>query len=75
MKTENEIVDILYKKYQNQGFITEQAIFDLCDDNSLSFLATDRVCNKLIDLGVLITDDSQNIEIDKTEEAVYKDCI
>lgn len=73
MKTENEIVDILYKKYQNQGFITEQAIFDLCDDNSLSFLATDRVCNKLIDLGVLITDDSQNIEIDKTEEAVYKD--
>lgn len=56
MKTENEIIDILYKQYQSQGYITEQAIFDLCDDNSLSFIQTDRVCGKLQDLGVLIED-------------------
>lgn len=56
MKTENEIIDILYKLYQNQGYITEQEIFDLCDDNSLSFIETDRVCNKIHDLGILIND-------------------
>ena len=60
MKTENEIVDILYKQYQSQGYITEQAIFDLCDDNSLSFIQTDRVCGKLQDLGVLIEDSDKN---------------
>lgn len=56
MKTENEIIDILYKKYQSQGYISEQDIFDLCDGNSLSFIQTDRVCNRLFDLGVLISD-------------------
>ena len=56
MKTENEIIDILYKKYQSQGYISEQDIFDLCDENSLSFIQTDRVCNRLFDLGVLISD-------------------
>lgn len=49
MKTENEIIDILYKQYQDQGYVTEQMIFDLCDDNSLSFLATDRVCSSLLE--------------------------
>jgi len=71
MKTENEIVDILYKKYQNQGFITEQAIFDLCDDNSLSFIQTDRVCGKLQDLGVLIKDSDKNNSKEKTDIQDY----
>ncbi len=70
MKTENEIVDILYKKYQCQGYITEQAIFDLCDDNSLSFIQTDRVCGKLQDLGVLIKDNDNNSK-EKTDIQDY----
>lgn len=73
MKTENEIIDILYKQYQNQGYVTEQAIFDLCDDNSLSFLATDKVCNRLIDLGVLISDSRPNVENNNDAEENYKD--
>ena len=75
MKTENEIIDILYKQYQSQGYITEQAIFDLCDDNSLSFLATDRVCNRLIDLGVLINEGVKYDlkPIDESTENIIKD--
>lgn len=75
MKTENEIIDILYKQYQSQGYIAEQAIFDLCDNNSLSFLATDRVCDRLINLGVLISDINQSIikPNDVNIEDNYKD--
>ena len=71
MKTENEIVDILYKQYQSQGYITEQDIFDLCDDNSLSFIQTDRVCGKLQDLGVLIKDSDKNNSKEKTDIQDY----
>lgn len=71
MKTENEIVDILYKQYQSQGYITEQDIFDLCDDNSLSFIQTDRVCGKLQDLGVLIKDSDKNKSKEKTDIQDY----
>ena len=71
MKTENEIIDILYKQYQSQGYITEQAIFDLCDDNSLSFIQTDRVCGKLQDLGVLIKDSDKNNSKEKTDIQDY----
>ena len=71
MKTENEIVDILYVQYQSQGYITEQAIFDLCDDNSLSFIQTDRVCGKLQDLGVLIKDSDKNNSKEKTDIPDY----
>ena len=73
MKTENEIIDILYKQYQNQGYVTEQAIFDLCDDNSLSFLSTDRVCNRLLDLGVLISDNNYNSELYENDDIYFFD--
>lgn len=73
MKTENEIIDILYELYQNQGYVTEKAIFDLCDENSLSFISTDRVCNRLLDLGVLFSDGAAKISIDSSAEEEYKD--
>lgn len=70
MKTENEIIDILYKQYQNQGYVTEQTIFDLCDDNSLSFLATDRICNQLINKGIYISDGVKKLSDDHVIEDI-----
>lgn len=68
MKTENEIIDMLIELYQKQGYVTEQSVFDLCDNNSLSFIATDRVCNKLLSSGVMFNDE-ENKENDVELEA------
>ena len=42
--------------YQKRGYVSEDEIFELCDEHSLSFLMTDHVVNKLTDMGVLIAD-------------------
>ena len=54
--TEDVIVEKLNDLYQKRGYVSEDEIFELCDEHSLSFLMTDHVVNKLTDMGVLIAD-------------------
>lgn len=56
MRTENIIIEQLNDLYKKRGYVSEEEIYELCDEYSLSFIMTDHVVNKLIDMGVLISD-------------------
>ena len=60
MKTENVVIEKLNELFQKRGYVSEEEIFELCDEHSLSFLMTDHVINKLTDMGVLIADAPEN---------------
>lgn len=57
MKPEEIVIDLLYKKFQKQGYVTEEDIYELCESHDLSFVKTDYVGNQLLARGVLISDD------------------
>ena len=56
MGIENVVIEKLNELFHKRGYVSEEEIFELCDENSLSPLMTDYVINKLTDIGVLITD-------------------
>ena len=56
MKPEQNVIGILFEKYQKQGYVTQNDIFDLCEEYDLSFIQTDYVGNQLLEKGVLISD-------------------
>ena len=46
MKPEEIVIDLLYKKFQKQGYVTEEDIYELCEEYNLSFVKTDYVGNQ-----------------------------
>ncbi len=67
MKPEQNVVQILFEKYQKYGYVTEDDIFELCEEYNLSFIKTDYVGNQLLSKGVLITKKPVNVPV-KFEE-------
>lgn len=57
MTPRDTVVDWLYNLYKQQGYVTEDNIFDLCDGYELSISDLDYVSNKLISLGVFISEE------------------
>ena len=79
MRTENIIIEQLNDLYKKRGYVSEEEIYELCDEYSLSFIMTDHVVNKLIDMGVLISDapaasdDNEYYDYSQTDyEKVYQ---
>ena len=56
MKPEEIVIDLLFNKFQKQGYVTEENIYELCESHELSFVKTDYVGNQLLTRGVLICD-------------------
>lgn len=73
-KPEQVIINTLFNKFQNQGYITENDIFELCDEYSLSFVKTDYVSNQLLEKGVLISDEIKTISdsVNNTQKVIYE---
>lgn len=66
MKTSQAVVEILSALYEKKGYVTEDDIFDACENHALDLSQIDFVSNQLLDKGVLIGDtpisDSSNIQ-------------
>lgn len=72
MDAKETVVQNLYSLYEKNGYITENQIFNQCDEYELSIFDTNFVSGKLIDLGVLISSDS-SIKSDSPDEEVNDD--
>ena len=68
MKPEEIVIDLLYKKFQKQGYVTEEDIYELCEEYNLSFVKTDYVGNQLLARGVMISDDIVKSSSEETIE-------
>ena len=59
MKTVYEnIVEKLYQEYSVHGFISEDRIFEVLEENNISLLDSDSIVDKLLSRGVIIRDDA-----------------
>ncbi len=58
MSNEQVVIDKLYSKYIENGYVTEDDIFDLCTEYDLPFHRIDYVCDRIISKGVLVSNDS-----------------
>ena len=59
MKTVYEnIVEKLYQEYSVHGFISENRIFEVLEENNISLLDSDSIVDKLLSRGVIIRDDA-----------------
>ena len=67
MDKERAVVDLLIGKYEKNGHITEDEIFDACEEYDLELSSIDRVGNQLNMLGVLIADTSNGVNTDEDE--------
>ena len=57
MMPRDAVVDKLYNLYNQKGYVTQDDIFDLCDEYDLSIIDVDYVSNKIISLGVMISEE------------------
>lgn len=59
MKTVYEnIVEKLYQEYSVHGFISEDRIFEVLNENNISLLDSDSIVDELLSRGVIIRDDA-----------------
>lgn len=58
MEIEQVVIDTLYLRYKDKGFVTEDEILDICTEYNLPFHQIDYVCDQVISRGVLISDNS-----------------
>ena len=59
------IIEKLYNEYTMHGFISEDHIFDVLEENGISLFDVEYICDHLLSKGVIICDDAP---IDEEEE-------
>ena len=75
------IVEKLYKEYTVRGFISEDYIFDVLEENGISLFDVEYICDLLLSKGVIIRDDAStedDEEYDKSNidyEEVYREVL
>ena len=80
MENEQIVIDELYLKYAENGYVSEDEILDLCTKYSLPFHKIDYVCDKIISMGILISDNITKNSVDEAfdysqsdYEAIYRE--
>ena len=67
-----DIIEKLYQEYTVRGFISEDHIFDVLEENGISLFDVEYICDHLLSKGVIIRDDaltgvSDGIGIEKVQ--------
>lgn len=60
-----EIIEKLYKEYTVRGFLSEDHIFDVLEENGISLFDVEYICDHLLSKGVIIRDESSLDEDDE----------
>lgn len=53
-----DIIEKLYQEYIVRGFISEDHIFDVLEENGISLFDVEYICDHLLSKGVIIRDDA-----------------
>lgn len=61
------LIEKLYQEFSVHGFISEDRIFDVLDENGVSLLQVDYICDQLLSRGVIIRDESPAVDEDEDE--------
>ncbi len=66
------IIEKLYQEYTVRGFISEEHIFDVLEENGISLFDVEYICDRLLGKGVIIQDedisnDSDEVEYDRSQ--------
>lgn len=62
-----DIIDKLRQTYTNQGYVTEDMVFDACLEKNIPLNKVQVVCDNLISTGVVIVDDDSAYVDDETD--------
>lgn len=65
------IIKMLYKVYKEQGFVSEEFIFETLADANLPLYGVDYICDQLLSMGVIIRDDPYAYIDDEDEDGEY----
>lgn len=60
-----EIIEKLYQEYTVRGFLSEDYIFDVLEENGISLFDVEYICDHLLSKGVIIRDESSLDEDDE----------
>lgn len=76
------IIEKLYQEYTVHGFISEDHIFDVLEENGISLFDVEYICDHLLSKGVIIRDDApaddEDSEYDRSNidyEEVFKEIV
>lgn len=77
-----DIIEKLYREYTVHGFISEDHIFDVLEENGISLFDVEYICDHLLSKGVIIRDDTltddEEDEYDRSNvdyEAVFSEVL
>lgn len=77
-----EIIEKLYREYTVHGFLSEDYIFDVLEENGISLFDVEYICDHLLSKGVIIRDETSSDEDDEEYdrsnidyEEVYREII
>ena len=71
----NELIKKIYDIYKQNGYVSEDTVFDLIIDAGIALNETDRVCDELLAMGVLIRDDSTALQEIKDKDDDFADSV
>ena len=60
-----EIIEKLYREYSVHGFLSEDYIFDVLEENGISLFDVEYICDHLLSKGVIIRDETSSDEDDE----------
>ncbi len=69
----DKILEILESKYKENGYITSDEVLRVIEENNISIFEVDKITNKLLLKGVIIIDDSNNVEENEIEDWSHLD--
>lgn len=59
------IIEKLYHEYIMHGFISEEYIFDVLEENGISLFDVEYICDHLLSKGVIIRDDAPVVDVEE----------
>jgi RNA polymerase primary sigma factor len=66
----------LYNLYKEQGFLREEEALNLMSANGISLVGVSRITAKLVDMGVIFADESDDVDRAQTDyESIFKEAL
>ena len=70
-----DIIEKLYQEYIVRGFISEDHIFDVLEENGISLFDVEYICDHLLSKGVIIRDDALTGDKEDEYEEVFSEVL
>lgn len=65
---QNDLIESIFKLYEEKGYVSVDTIVEIVDKAGISLDDIDRICDKLLGMGVIIRDDADDYSDEEDEE-------